>query len=78
MASDILCGALDTDLVVSWVEAESKRVAKETQDALISLFTAEFGRQPTYNTKSEQCAYPENRSRLYDELKLLIRRGKTG
>lgn len=67
----IINGPLD-DLCVVWLERESKDDAKELQDALITLFRREFGRQPVYNIKWEQHPQPEAFESIYDSLKKQI------
>jgi hypothetical protein len=74
IASDITRGDLHDDLAVGWIEATSKTVAKEIQDALICLFRRDFGRQPKYNAKAEYCQQPERFQPTYDALKAVIRR----
>jgi hypothetical protein len=72
IASDIRSGKLSDDLRVVWIEQESKAEAKELQDALISLFRQECGRQPGYNTKRESHPSPEQFESVYDTLKVHI------
>jgi len=60
------------DLRVVWSEAESKEAAKELQDALITLFRRECGRQPMYNTKHEDHLQPEAFESTYHDLKRQI------
>jgi hypothetical protein len=57
---------------VVWFERESKDDAKELQDALITLFRQECGRQPVYNTKLEQHLQPEAFESIYVALKTRI------
>ena len=72
IAQDVLSGVLTDDLFVVWREAESKNLAKDTQDALISLFRRDYGRQPRYNTKLEYHAHPEIFESIYTEVMALI------
>jgi hypothetical protein len=72
MARDICSGKLDSSLRIVWHEPESKEHAKSAQDALISLFRRDFGRQPQYNTKREDHPAPERYEAIYSEIKKLI------
>jgi hypothetical protein len=69
IAADIAGGRLPDRLCVVWVERESKEDAKELQDALITLFRMDCGRQPRYNRRLEQHPEPEAFVRLYAALK---------
>lgn len=53
IASDINGSRLPDELHVVWVERQSKEDARELQNALITLFHQECGRQPRYNIKLE-------------------------
>jgi len=70
MALDIRRGHIRNDLRVVWVEAETKKRAKEIQDALITLFRRECGEQPKYNTKPENHSNPESFVLIYAALKV--------
>ncbi len=72
IAEDIKNGKLQDELFVVWAEAPSKIEAKEAQDALICLFRREFGKQPNYNRKLEDSAFPDNYVALYERLKTLV------
>jgi len=71
IARDLQNGSLQGNLCVVWFETESKGPAKEIQDALISLFRRDCGKQPRYNTKHEWHAHPDNFRPIYLELKVL-------
>jgi hypothetical protein len=72
IALDIFSGNLRGGLGVVWFEAESKPVAKDAQDALVSIFRREFGKQPRYNRKWEHHHQPDNFEQAYRELKALV------
>ncbi len=59
MAADVQAGKLPNRLRVVWIERPSKEDAKELQDALISLFRTDCGRQPRHNKRLEQHPKPE-------------------
>jgi hypothetical protein len=69
IAADVGDGRLRDELRVVWVERQSKEDAKELQDALISLFRQECGRQPRYNTRVEKHPHPELFAPAYADLK---------
>jgi len=69
MARDIQAKLLSPNLRVVWYKAESKAEAKDMQDALIVLFSQEFGKQPRYNTKRERHDNPEIYKTIFDALK---------
>lgn len=73
MAQDIRQGTIDGELRIVWRKADSKKEAKDAQDALICLFRREFSRQPRYNARREDAKDPEPFRTAYDELKALIR-----
>ena len=72
IAADTNDGKLPDELCVVWVERRSKEDAKELQNALVSLFRQECGRQPRYNTKLEQHPEPEDFVAVYAALKTHI------
>jgi len=72
IAADIDDGGLPNELRVVWVRRQAKEDAKELQDALITLFSQECGRQPRYNTKLEQHAESEAYGTVYAALKARI------
>ena len=72
IAAEINDGKLPNELCVVWFERESKDDAKELQDALITLFRQECGRQPVYNTMPEQHPQPEAFESIYAALKTRI------
>ncbi len=74
MATDIRGGTLPNKLCVVWVERASKEDAKELQDALITLFREQCGRQPRYNTKLEQHPQPLAFVHVYAALKMHLGR----
>lgn len=69
MAQDIKTGKIADDLWVVWCWTESKELAKELQDALITLFRRECKRQPQYNIKWEGHPQPETFESVYIDLK---------
>jgi len=69
MAADIERGKLPDRPCVVWVERQSKEDAKELQDALISLFRRDCGRQPRYNERLGQHPEPEAFEPVYVALK---------
>ena len=75
IAEDLKSGELQGLLFAVWAEAASKAEAKEAQDALLSLFTREFGRQPKYNRKAERSGRPDDHAPLYENLKMLCGNG---
>ena len=72
IAADTNDGKLPDELCVVWVERRSKEDAKELQNALVSLFRQECGRQPRYNTKLKQHPEPEDFVAVYAALKTHI------
>ena len=72
IAKDIKNGELGDVLFVVWAEADSKRGAKEAQDALICLFKREFGKQPKYNNRIEDSSCLDKYVILYERLKALV------
>lgn len=69
MAADIQRGDLVGDLMVVWIRTGSKRDAKQLQDALLTLFRNECGRQPKYNRRQERHPTPESYMPEYVALK---------
>ena len=69
MAQDIQAGKIAINLWVIWYWTESKELAKELQDALITLFRREYKRQPQYNIKWEEHLQPEAFESIYIDLK---------
>ena len=72
IAAEITGGKLSDELRVVWLERESKDDAKELQDALITLFRQECGRQPVYNARSEHHPQPKAFESIYAALKKRI------
>ena len=72
IAADINDDKLPNELCVVRFERRSKEDARELQNALISLFRQECGRQPRYNTKLEQHPEPEAFVPVYAALKTHI------
>ena len=73
IALDLARGRLQGDLRVVWLEAETKELAKEIQDGLLSLFRRECGRQPRYNSKVEHHPCPGLFESVYSDLKVVAR-----
>lgn len=71
IAADMGVGRLSNDLRVVWFEAESKGVAKDAQDALVSLFRRDYGKQPKYNLKPEDHSKAAVFEAMFRELKTL-------
>ena len=69
IAGDINDGGLSDELRIVWLQRDSKEDAKELQDALVTLFRQECGRQPAYNTKTEHHLQPEAFDSIYLDLK---------
>ena len=78
IADDLRTGALSGPLTVVWIETVSKESAKELQDALVTLFRSECGRQPRYNRRLEQHSNPDSFKAPYIQLKQLIAAGPAG
>lgn len=72
MAEDIKTTKIADDLWIVWYWTESKKSAKDLQDALITLFRQECKRQPRYNTKWEEYSQPEKFESIYTDLKKQI------
>ena len=72
MAAEIQAGELTNKLRVVYVERPSKEAAEELQDALVSLFRQECGRQPRYNARLEQHPAPGAFEPVYTALKTHI------
>jgi hypothetical protein len=69
IALDIARGKIRYSLWVIWFETESKSSARSLQDALITLFREEYGRQPEYNTKAEVHHQPHMYIKVFSALK---------
>lgn len=74
IADDLRNGILVGPLSVVWVEMFSKDSAKDLQDALITLFRDEYGKQPRYNRKRENHSNPVPFIGVYQQLKTLTGR----
>src|SRR5438067_1225211 len=72
IALDVLNGALDGTLRVTWITTQTKVHAKSAHDALISLFRRDFGRQPPYNARPESSLEFESFEASYGELTALV------
>ena len=69
IANDLRSGTLDSEINIVWCQCASKATAKELQDALITLFRDEYGRQPKYNRKREHSIKAPAFQTIYSELK---------
>jgi hypothetical protein len=71
IARDLQRGVLLGTLDVAWLPASSKESAKDTQNALITLFVQECGSPPRYNKKPERHVRPDTLIAEYQTLKRL-------
>ena len=69
IARDIRNGDILCDICVIWFETESKSLAKDLQDALITLFRREYGLQPVYNSRLELHPRPDVYVEAFVQLK---------